>query len=268
MTGGESAIRYEAGSEAVPFARHVALQVSDDGPEAARGLRRRVHAVLTEQPRALLCDLSPLASPLSADLVEVVDSVARHQHDWPGTPTGVVTTDQALRQHLDKQTEDLERFVVGSTRHEVHEALAAIPAADHATMTLEPGLRAPRSARAFVARACLGWQTHSVIGHACLVTSELVTNAVLHAATVVHLTVSRCPGKLRIAVRDGDETRPSTRFTAAADKALTGSGRGLLLVSSVCPAWGVYPTADDGKEVWAVLDAECPAEREPGTSRR
>lgn len=246
----------DRGPEPVRFARLVTLRVSDEGALETKRLRRRVMGLLAEQPRALLCDLSAVTT-LPDGLVDVFHAVARHLTEWPGTPVGLVCPDGRL------QRESLEdagsgRLVLGSTVDVVEGLLAGLAPADHASMTLEPGLTAPRSARAFVARACLRWQAMSVTGHACLVTSELVTNAVLHADTAVHLTVSHYPGRLRIAVQDGDEMRPATAWTSASEPMVTGSGRGLLLVSSVCRAWGVYPSDQEGKVVWAVLD-DCSA---------
>ncbi len=242
----------DRGPEAVPFARHVTLHVSAEGALEAKRLRHQIMALLAEQPRALLCDLSAVTEP-RPELAEVFRGVSRHVNEWPGTPVAVVCQDERFRSWLTTDA-GCDRLLVGPSAAVVSELLARTVPAEHATMTLDPGLTAPRAARAFVARACLRWQALSVTGHACLVTSELVTNAVLHAHTAVRLTVSHCPGRLRIAVQDGDEMRPATAWTLVDEPVLTGSGRGLLLVSSVCRAWGVYPVQDDGKVVWAVLD--------------
>lgn len=240
------------GTEAIPFARQVTLRVTGADPLESKRLRRRLLTILAEQPRALLCDLCgvPHASP---DLVEALRAVARHQADWPGTPFGVACVDAEARRSLQKEIRG-NRIVVGSSAAEVEQALSAMSPAEHASMTLEPGLKAPRSARAFVARECLRWHARSITGHACLVASEIVTNAVLHAHTPVRLTVSRCSGRLRIAVQDERDDDAAVAARSARELELSGSGRGLLLVSSVCRAWGVYPTADGGKVVWAVLD--------------
>lgn len=261
-------IQVDRGPEAVPFARHVTVRVADGSAHAARHLRRELMMLIAEQPHALVCDLSAVPT-LSPELMEVLRAVARHQAEWPGTPAGVVSAEPDLRHRLLRDVPG-SRLVVGVSREVVERQLVSLTSAEHATTTLEPGLTAPRAARAFVARACLGWQTLSVTGHACLVTSELVTNAVLHAHTSVELTVSHCPGRLRVAVKDGDEMRPANAWSTVQEGALPPtSGRGLLLVSSVCRAWGVYPTADDGKVVWAVLDdCSTAADSGRGTSSR
>lgn len=80
---------------------------------------------------------------------------------------------------------------------------------------------------------------------AALLVSEVVTNAVLHARSQVHLTVD-CDGRaVRVEVADSSPAAPARRsFTPNA-----GTGRGLLLVDELADAWGLE-RADDGKIVW------------------
>ncbi|MFC4034639.1 ATP-binding protein [Streptomyces polygonati] len=89
-----------------------------------------------------------------------------------------------------------------------------------------------------------------------LIVSELVTNAVKHAAVLsprisVELTVGE--RWIRVAVEDNHPYRPKA---LAADHARTG-GRGLLLVKSVTDEAGgscdSTPTASGGKVIWATL---------------
>ena len=244
----------DRGPGVVPFARHALLSLSDDVSADTRRLDEQLMSLLAEQPRALVCDLSAI-SEVTPALTAVLQAVARQQVHWPGTPVGVVCPDRRLLREVVKAVRP-ELLVVGASAEEVEPRLAEYRPAEHASTTLRPGLTAPRAARAFVARTCLGWQTLSVTGHACLITSELVTNAVLHAHTAVDLTVSRCSGRLRISVHDGGAVEPSPAWNMPTSGIITGSGRGLLLVSSVCRAWGVYPTSDGGKVIWAVLDTD------------
>jgi len=81
-----------------------------------------------------------------------------------------------------------------------------------------------------------------------LVVTELVTNAVIHAATGFSVRVSGDADALRIEVADGSGRRPRPkRYGTDAT-----TGRGLALVESVAADWGVQPSAD-GKTVWVVL---------------
>lgn len=94
-----------------------------------------------------------------------------------------------------------------------------------------------------------------------LLTSELVTNALLHTdqEAVVTATLglgeaARVDGRLRVEVRDALPRHPTLRATdtgKAAESAT--SGRGLLLVHALADAWGVR-AAGMGKAVWFELD--------------
>lgn len=86
---------------------------------------------------------------------------------------------------------------------------------------------------------------------ALLLVSETVTNAVLHAATEVELTVVAEDGRLRVEVRDGSSVLPGIRHYD--DVATT--GRGVGLVEVLAASWGVEPRVD-GKTVWFTLGRE------------
>ena len=81
-----------------------------------------------------------------------------------------------------------------------------------------------------------------------LVTSELVTNAVVHAQTDITVRVALVEGKARVEVVDGSPAMPEARVPDEASPA----GRGLYLVDQICPEWGVEPT-ESGKIVWFVV---------------
>ena len=89
----------------------------------------------------------------------------------------------------------------------------------------------------------------SVVADALLLTSELVSNVVIHAATPFELEVDADHGVVRIVVRDGS-THPPVVHDPAPDE--TG-GRGLLLVHSLSTRWG-YEADRNGKAVWFELE--------------
>ncbi len=105
-------------------------------------------------------------------------------------------------------------------------------------------------ARLFVAEACADWQVSPIIEETMLlVSSELVTNAVEHAKSSSHLTLTCTPSVVRVSVRDfspGPLPRPRPIDVHAY------RGRGLHLVAALAQAWGVDPHPD-GKTVWASL---------------
>ena len=123
-----------------------------------------------------------------------------------------------------------------------------IPAVAHEVRArLTPHLGAPAEARALVADALRRWRRSDVLDDALLVTSELVTNAVLHAPhRDIGLTVRLTPRAVRLEVDDASPDAPARRRSTMQDT----TGRGLALVEAVAAAWGVDPH-DPGKLVWA-----------------
>jgi anti-sigma regulatory factor (Ser/Thr protein kinase) len=81
-----------------------------------------------------------------------------------------------------------------------------------------------------------------------LVASELLGNAVAHAASCMELRVQVHPGFLRVDVIDDGDGRPGLRVVPP----LAARGRGLQIVDRLSAAWGV----DDlipGKQVWCII---------------
>lgn len=105
-------------------------------------------------------------------------------------------------------------------------------------------------ARAFVVAALNRWELEPLAEDAELLTSELVTNAVLHARSEVSLSVAVAEGTAEIGVTDTSRDLPrpdwSPDWTAE-------SGRGLSLVDSIAREWGVAHLPH-GKQVWFRLD--------------
>ena len=84
-----------------------------------------------------------------------------------------------------------------------------------------------------------------------LLTSELVTNALVHTDHDAVLTATVGHRGLRVEVRDFVARRPRLCVPIADDGT---HGRGLLLVQSLADAWGVR-VHGVGKAVWFELDA-------------
>ncbi|MFJ4774177.1 ATP-binding protein [Streptomyces uncialis] len=108
----------------------------------------------------------------------------------------------------------------------------------------------PESRRAV--RELLGhWGEPGQAETAELLTSELVTNALVHTERPAVLTVAAGPRRLRVEVRDFVRRRPRSRVPVPDEG--TG-GRGLMLVESLADAWGVKGLGF-GKAVWFELDS-------------
>jgi anti-sigma regulatory factor (Ser/Thr protein kinase) len=108
----------------------------------------------------------------------------------------------------------------------------------------------PRAARRFVA-GMLGDADDESTQMAMVLTSELVTNAVVHARTQVDVRVELDDGRMRVEVADGDPRMPRPVAYAADDL----GGRGLYLVEQLASDWG-SDRADGGKIVWFTLSTQ------------
>ena len=103
-------------------------------------------------------------------------------------------------------------------------------------------------ARRFVGAALHELGAVAVAEVAALLTSELVTNAVVHAGGAIHVRVAGSADTVRVAVEDTSPVHPQPR--EAGERAVT--GRGLNLVEHLALRWGVEPL-DAGKVVWFEL---------------
>jgi DNA-binding response OmpR family regulator len=108
----------------------------------------------------------------------------------------------------------------------------------------------PRAARGFIEALCEEWGYVGLVDTAKLVVSELVTNAVVHAASSCDVRVAAHEGLLRIEVEDHSLASPEPQ---PFDTEALG-GRGLFLIAALSEAWGVDPV-EGGKVVWAELSA-------------
>jgi anti-sigma regulatory factor (Ser/Thr protein kinase) len=104
-------------------------------------------------------------------------------------------------------------------------------------------------ARDFVRMNLAGWPEDTV-DKAILMTSELVTNAVVHARSRGDVSVKANQGTLRIAVRDESKSVPVEVRHALFDE----HGRGISIVSELAERWGVTENLV-GKSVWFTLGA-------------
>ncbi|MEQ6903074.1 ATP-binding protein [Nocardioides sp. YIM 152588] len=95
-----------------------------------------------------------------------------------------------------------------------------------------------------------------------LLTSELVSNAVLHGAPALNLTIAADEDGLTVAVRDGGAAMPlpARRDVPVGDH----GGRGLGIVQRIAQDWGVEQRPQqNGKTVWFRLEARGAVGPEP-----
>ncbi|MFG3497123.1 ATP-binding protein [Streptomyces sp. NPDC047928] len=93
------------------------------------------------------------------------------------------------------------------------------------------------------------WGAEGSADVAELLTSELVTNALIHTEHGAVLTATLSTTRLRVEVRDFAAAMP-TPYAPAIDDGT--HGRGLLLVQALADAWGVQ-SQGVGKVVWFEL---------------
>lgn len=103
-----------------------------------------------------------------------------------------------------------------------------------------------RRARHAVVDRCRAEGLSVVEDVAALLTSEVVTNAVLHGDGEVELRVSRDGEGLLVEVSDGSDT-PVRRRAAGPDDE---GGRGILLLEAMATRWGTRTLPGGGKVVW------------------
>ncbi|WP_406302705.1 SpoIIE family protein phosphatase [Streptomyces sp. NBC_00885] len=124
-----------------------------------------------------------------------------------------------------------------------------------AAATFDPVGRSVATARAFVRDTLQGWGHADVVDDAVVLTSELVTNAVVHAGTAADVLCLRTDDGVRVEVGDRYPEREiplqgSGRVVVSPDRE---NGRGLLLCAALASRWGVEYTPTH-KQVWFQLD--------------
>ncbi|MBB5934883.1 SpoIIE family protein phosphatase [Streptomyces zagrosensis] len=107
------------------------------------------------------------------------------------------------------------------------------------------------SARRFV-RTALGGAAPHVVDTAQLLVSELVTNAVLHAATDVHVSVRTVGSRVCVQVSDA---RPARCLTPRKSPPYAGTGQGLAMVELLAYRHG-FESGEDHKTVWFELRSD------------
>ncbi|MFF9061677.1 SpoIIE family protein phosphatase [Streptomyces sp. NPDC101213] len=124
-----------------------------------------------------------------------------------------------------------------------------------AAASFEPVGRSVATARGFVRDTLQGWGFADIIDDAVVLTSELVTNAVVHAGTHADLLCLRHEDAVRIEVAD---RYPEREIPLQGSPTTMGSpdregGRGLQLCAAIAARWGVEYTPTH-KTVWFRLD--------------
>ncbi|MER5460671.1 SpoIIE family protein phosphatase [Streptomyces sp. NPDC002668] len=124
-----------------------------------------------------------------------------------------------------------------------------------AAASFDPVGRSVATARAFVRDTLQGWGYADVVDDAVVLTSELVTNAVVHAGTSADVLCLRTEDGVRVEVADRYPEReiPIQGTGLSLGSPDRENGRGLLLCAALASRWGVEYTPTY-KQVWFQLD--------------
>src|SRR5215207_2151737 len=216
---------------------------------------------LREQPIAVICDLSRV-SAFDSSCASVFATAAHHPASgWiapklllccaqPTIATMLAGLPAPHRLPLHHSVED----AINQAFEDAIDQVLNHPLWLRHELELAPSPTAPAAARRFVRALCTSWDLNLAhdpddpterawladrVDQAVLVTSELVTNAVVHAHSELRLLV---------------ELRGDQLHLATSPDVLEEGGRGLLLVDALASTWQVQHPLDGGKVVACVLD--------------
>ncbi len=114
-------------------------------------------------------------------------------------------------------------------------------------LELDPAPRSAAAARRYVLER-LGPLDSETAGTLELLTSELVTNAVLHARTPLVLGVARSVEHILVCVGDRNLLRPQQQPYSEERT----DGRGIVILQALAERWGIATDAR-GKVVWFAM---------------
>ncbi|GAA3350645.1 ATP-binding protein [Amorphoplanes nipponensis] len=237
-----SEVRHEViGGQTYPVVRLVGLLDAATAPT----VRARLLDLLAGQPEALVVDVRELTVGRPA-ATAVLGEVAREAADWPGGDL-LLSTGSGAPAWRDTG------LPVWPDPEDAFAALGPPEPWRFLRAPLEPVVGAARRSRELVTEACARWDLPDLAGPACIVVTEMVNNVVAHAHTPMTVLLALRGDRMSVAVRDHSTYVP--RFTGGPVPVTSYGGRGLLLINSVAQLWGSL-ALDDGKVVWALLDAD------------
>ncbi len=121
-----------------------------------------------------------------------------------------------------------------------------IPGWSHETVLAAEPLSASK-ARDFICQHLVAHDLLYLVEDVRLVTSELATNAMVHARTPFIVTLSELDGVVLLDIRDGSASVPVRTRPQVGDR----GGRGMMLVELLSHEWGVSTDGSGAKSVWA-----------------
>ncbi|MER7845777.1 SpoIIE family protein phosphatase [Kitasatospora sp. NPDC096077] len=158
------------------------------------------------------------------------------------------TCDAVLTRLTGPTAEDDIAVIMAQVRPQGADRIAALPlTGDHAMVA---------HSRRFTRETLAAWGLDALSDGAELLTSELITNALVHAGSPTQLRLF-CNRVLTVEVADRDDETPRIRRARNEDE----GGRGIHLVNELAHRWGSRRTGE-GKVVW--FELELPPGAPPG----
>lgn len=237
-----------AGSvRAYPFRDVWVVEVEAPPQQVPREMTHAAQVALAQCPRGVVLALPPMTRADEEVVAAIADSV-REAASWHEVVMVVACHDEPLRHQLQDCLGDLGVATSSSMLNGWAAVLAhRRPRRAERTWTSRPA--SVPLARRFVRATCEKWGLPDRGPNAELVVSELAGNTTQHALGRLTVVLSSDGSTLRVAVRDQSH-RPPVDLDAGVTAE---TGRGLSIVQAVGETWGVLPSGDGGKLVWATI---------------
>ena len=217
------------------------------GDREAGPLLDAVQSALAERPRAVVLDLASV-STLSDGARGALATLPWLPAGWP--LGSLVVCPPA------GSPEVPDSVVVAADRDDALAHVGERRAYQRTRFDLDHSVRGPAQARAAVLQCAEELGLDGICDDVILLVSEMVTNAIRHAAPPVRLEMASGDCDVVVAVCDGSPLEPAPRRPGEDAE----GGRGMLLVDLLAVDHGVRADPPGGKAVWARL-------RRPGVCR-
>lgn len=203
---------------------------------------------LLQQHGAVVVDISRVQLAHSG-AVHAFAEAATRAGEWPEVRLALAAADDTMAALL-VSSRVAERVPLHPDVATATARLDERPALVRSSWQFPVDARAPGVARGHVRRVCGRWAVDDDVREAAeIVVTELVTNAVEHAASTSVVEAERRTDTFLLRVRDFDlAPLPEAHLPDPRSP----RGRGLAMVAAVASTWGVE-SHSDGKTVWAEL---------------
>jgi anti-anti-sigma factor len=227
----------------------VVTPVGDLDVAAAPRVQRALLRCLAEQPDAVICDLSKVATidPVCAGVFAAV--AHRPRTRWPDSTILLCGARPAMAAVLRRRGMPRILPIFDTLDQAVAHARSRPPFLQE-RLRLVPTLDAITTAGWFVGELCQNWQLDGLTETAQSLAGEMVTDAVLDERNIelIELRAQLRATGLLLAVQSGGA---SPALTQADQEGEPGSG--LEMVQRVAQRWGVRRQADGSRVVWCIL---------------